>query len=79
MDGHRQRPHTWGLENEDPGVTWNGSGLASSGEGNHREERGMVLFRLQKDRVGWDVRRTVRAGSFVGPDGGIRLGPGPWV
>ena len=39
----------------------------------------MVLFRLQKDRVGWDVRRTVRAGSFVGPDGGIRLGPGPWV
>ena len=42
MDGHRQRPHTGGLENEDPGVTWNGSGLASSGEGNHREEPDMV-------------------------------------
>jgi hypothetical protein len=51
-------------------------GLASSGEGNHMEEWGMVLFRFQKDHVGWDVRRTVRAGSFVGPDGGIRLGPG---
>ena len=39
-------------ENEDPGVTWNGSCLASSGEGNHREEWGMVLFRLQKGHVG---------------------------
>ena len=57
---------------ESPGAD---QGLASSGEGNHREERGMVLFRLQKDYVGWDVRHTVRAGSFVGPDGGIRLGP----
>ena len=27
-------------------------GLASSGEGNPREERGMVLFRLPKDQVG---------------------------
>ena len=27
-------------------------GLASSGEGNHKEERGMVLFRLLKDQVG---------------------------
>ena len=27
-------------------------GLASSGEGNYREKRGMVLFRLQKDHVG---------------------------
>ena len=71
--------HLGSGENEDPGVTWNRSCLASSGEGNHREERGMVLFRLQKDHVGWDVRCTMRAGSFVGPDGGIRLGPGPWV
>ena len=52
-------------------------GLASSGEGNYREKRGMVLFRLQKDHVGWDVRCTVRAESFVRPDGGIRLGPRP--
>ena len=71
--------HVGSGENEDPGVTWNGSGLASSGEGNHREEQGMVLFRLQKDHVVWDVRHTMRAGSFVGPDGGIRLGPGLWV
>ena len=28
------------------------AGLASSGEGTHREKRGMVLFRLQKDHVG---------------------------
>ena len=71
--------HMGSGENEDPGVTWNGSCLASSGEGNHREEWGMVLFRLQKDLVGWDVRCTMRAGSFVWPDGGVRLGPGPWV
>ena len=72
--------HLGSGENEDPGVTWNRSCLASSGEGNHREERGMVLFRLQKDHIGWDVRCTVGAGSFVGgPDGGIRLGPGLWV
>ena len=47
---------------ESPGTD---EGLASSGEGNHREEQGMVLFRLQKDHVVWDVRHTVRAGSFV--------------
>lgn len=34
---------------ESPGMD---EGLASSGEGNHREERSMVLFRLQKDHVG---------------------------
>ena len=28
------------------------AGLASSGEGTHREKRGMVLFRLQKGHVG---------------------------
>ena len=61
---------------ESPGT---GQGLASSGEGNHREEWGMVLFRHQKDHIGWNVRCTVRAGSFVGPDGGIRLGTGPWM
>ena len=61
---------------ESPGT---GQGLASSGEGDHREEWGMVLFRHQKDHVGWNVRCTVRAGSFVEPVGGIRLGPGLWV
>ena len=34
---------------ESPGTD---AGLASSDEGNHREERGMVLFRLQKDCIG---------------------------
>ena len=61
---------------ESPGMD---QGLASSGEGSHREERGVVLFRHQKDHVGWDERHTTRAGSFVGSDGGIRLGPGLWV
>ena len=34
---------------ESPGTD---EGLASSGEGNHREENGIVLFRLQTDHVG---------------------------
>ena len=46
---------------ESPGMD---EGLASSGEGSHREKRGMALFRIQKDH-GWDVKCTVGAGSFV--------------
>ena len=34
---------------ESPGMD---AGLASSGEGNNREKRVMVLFRLQKDHIG---------------------------
>lgn len=35
----------------------------------------MVLFRLQKDRVGWDVRRTVRGRELCGgPMEGVGLG-----
>ena len=53
IDGGRQQPHTWSLERmkplESPGTD---EGLTSSGKGNHREKRGMVLFRLQKDHVG---------------------------
>ena len=43
---------TFTEENEDLGITWNRSRPGLSGEGNHREERVMVLFRLQKDHVG---------------------------
>ena len=56
------------------------AGLASSGEGTHREKRGMVLFRLQKGHVGvgCEMYRGGQ-GASSGPGGGVRLGPGLWM
>ena len=62
---------------ESPGTD---EGLASSGEGNHREENGIVLFRLQTDHVGVGCEmhcggRELRQGLMEG----YGLGPGLWV
>ena len=67
---------TFTEENEDLGITWNRSRPGLSGEGNHREERVMVLFRLQKDHVGVGCEMYQGRDLLSGPDGGIRLGPG---
>ena len=65
IDGRRPWPHTWSLERKKPLESLGmDEGLASSGEGNYREKRGMVLFRLQKDHIGGcEMHRG--AGSFV--------------
>ena len=58
--------HTWSLKRmrplESPGTD---AGLASSDEGNHREKRGMPYSGFKKPTLGWDVRCTLGAGSFV--------------
>ena len=54
IDGCRQWPHTWNLERmrplESPGTD---EGLASSGKGNHREKRGILI---QDSKRPWSKR-----------------------
>ena len=47
---------------ESPGTD---ESLAPSGEGNHRERRGMPYSGFKKTTLGWDMRCTVGAGSFI--------------